>query len=175
MPNGQGGPQLIVCSNTSAPGGWPPSCNMQVKFDCAGSGGDDCPAIQDLGGGRWRLQVHWDSCGGCDTKEVHRYRSSIGDGTTVVAVKVKHGGQAFAMFQGDDLAFERVRWTHHSRGIIQNTNNVRFLDTVVERYRADAAIGTPGGGPQVYVCACLCVVLLLPDGCAVLTCCPICR
>ena len=42
----------------------------------------------------------------------------------IVGVKIKHGGQAFAVRHCDDVMFSKVRWIGHSRGILENCNNV---------------------------------------------------
>ena len=145
-------PQLITAPGTNGTQ-WPPPQNDQVRFLCGGDG-ETCPDIQPTTGGtpgRVRLAVSWGTGGAAEQR---RYASAAGDARTVVGVKVKHGGQSFALFDGDDLAFVRVRWTDHSRGIASNTPNVLLRDTRVEHSGAHGlpafgALATPGGGPQI--------------------------
>jgi hypothetical protein len=144
-------PQLITDLGTNGTQ-WPPPQNDQVHFLCGGDG-ETCPDIQPTGGtpGQVRLAVSWGAGGAAEQR---RYASAVGDARTVVGVKVKHGGQSFALFDGDDLAFVRVRWTDHSRGIASNTPNVLLRDTRVEHSNAHGlpafgALATPGGGPQI--------------------------
>ena len=87
-------------------------------------------------------KTQWDT-------EADAYRAAIGNSSIIVGIKVKHGGQAFAIRGGDDLVFTRVRWLGHSRGIIADVNNVAFRNTRVDRWAGGAALATPGGGPQI--------------------------
>ena len=146
-------PQLITdASNGTA---WPPVLNAQVHFACGGDG-ETCPDVQavpapnasaNASASLWRLRIPAWPAG-----ERARYAAAALDATQVVAVKVKHGGQAYYLRDGGPggLAFQRVRWLRHSRGVIINTSNVLFRDTRVEHDAGGGvALATPGGGPQI--------------------------
>ena len=83
---------------------------------------------------------------------MQRYQQAAGNHSIVVAIKVKHGGQAYHFIDCDDVAFERVRWLGHSRGIFAGCSNVVLRDTRVERANRRLALATNGGGPQVNHC-----------------------
>ena len=146
-------PQIITHLGLNASGPWPPVENNQESFPCGGKG---CPDVQELvapnstsGVSVWRVRMSWGKGG-----EQQRYAASIGDGTTVVGVKVKNGGregQAYFLRGGECLSFERVRWTQHSRGVVHGTPHVLIRDTRVEHGDGARAfaLSTPGGGPQI--------------------------
>ena len=87
--------------------------------------------------------------------EMHRYKQALRDPSQRIAIKIKHGGQAYHMQAGDDVAFVNVRWLGHSRGAIIDTSNVLFRNTCVERLPTPAAgsevplLATNAGGPQI--------------------------
>ena len=99
--------------------------------------------------------------------EMARYRADIGRDDAIVGVKIKHGGQAFNLRHAEDVTFEGVRWLGHSRGICQDCSDVVLRHTRVERVNPplggqqqaeqaeqteQAAMATPGGGPQINTC-----------------------
>jgi hypothetical protein len=113
-----------------------------------------CDAVKDLGQNRWQFTLNpsqWD---------VVRplYEKAVGNADVVVGIKAKRGGQAYALSDGDGVAFERVRWCGHSRGIIQDTTNVLFNGTNVSPMpppvpgQGGYATATNGGGPQFKSC-----------------------
>ena len=101
----------------------------------------------------WKLQVEsWEKG---DGQEIKRYKADIGNARAIVGVKIKHGGQAFQLYHCDDVTFESVRWLGHSRGILQDCNNVVLRHTRVERDPTKSnseALATAGGGPQINTC-----------------------
>ena len=145
-------PRLVTDLGTNGTE-WPPNENAQVRFVCGGDG-ERCPDIEPVAGSprQVKLKVAWGTPG-----EQQRYAKAAGDAGTVVGVKVKHGGQTFYLSGGDDVAFLRVRWLDHSRGIVKDSPNVLLRDTRVEHSLlhakglsgAGAALATPGGGPQI--------------------------
>jgi len=150
------GPHLVVepgCEANSSQCTWPPRINAQVGFLCGGDG-EMCPKLEKLAspsGDLWKLEV----VGSEWAREMHRYKADIGNSQALVGVKVKHGGQAFYLHNGDDIAFIDVRWVGHSRGIMMNVNNVVLKNTRVDRDEQNTntvALATPGGGPQVNNC-----------------------
>jgi hypothetical protein len=51
---------------------------------------------------------------------------------------------------GDDIVFERVIWTQHSRGVLRcGISNIRFSDIIIRREGPAWCLATSGGGPQV--------------------------
>eukprot|EP01051_Picozoa_sp_SAG22_P020283 SAG22_NODE_4040_length_1412_cov_1.084539_1_plen_317_part_00 len=143
---------------------WKPLVNQQVHFSCCAASNNAtggkcphsasawiCPDVQRLDGSRrWRLSVtKW------PPGELQRYNEALHDPSQRIAIKIKHGGQAYRMIAGDDVAFVNVRWLGHSRGAIIDTSNVRFQNTRVDRLPPPVAGGerpvlaTNAGGPQV--------------------------
>ena len=115
------GPQLITNWNGYTNISKAPP-NGQVHFTCGGDPDDwTCPNIVHLGGQRWSLQISKMRMEG----ELAEYEKAIGDQSIIVGVKVKHGGQTFELGSGDDIAFLRVRWVDHSRGVIASTRKYR--------------------------------------------------
>jgi len=75
----------------------------------------------------------------------------VGD---TIAVKSKHGGNAYWFYGGHDVTFQRVRWLDESRGTFRGgMSRVRILDDRIDR-TPDAAgrkpcLATSDGGPQI--------------------------
>ena len=70
-------------------------------------------------------------------------------------VGARDGGQAFNIRNSRDIEWDSVRWLEHSRGIMQNCDDVVLRNTRVEhdsRRSATEALSTPGGGPQINTC-----------------------
>lgn len=108
-----------------------------------------------LGQGRWQFTVESN-----EWKVLQPlYRKAVGNKDIVVGVKAKRGGQAFALGDGAGLAFERVRWQGHSRGIVQNTSDVLFNLTDVSPMpppvsgQGGYTTASNGGGPQIKGCS----------------------
>lgn len=154
-------PQIV----TGPDGGrdWPPSDNVQVHFACEfpatrhNASAWDCDNITRLdppgskGPGLWRLHVaRW------PRGELEAYRRASTSAGVFAAIKVKHGGQAFMLREGNFFRFSRVRWLGHSRGAIYDASNVVIEHTRIDRAPATAAthgvtpfLATNGGGPQL--------------------------
>lgn len=83
---------------------------------------------------------------------------SAGD---ILGVKSKHNGQAFFIDGGASFAFDHVRWTEHSRGVIRGgLSNISVTNCRVDRSPLAPQSGptkrvlgqcmsTSGGGPQL--------------------------
>ena len=75
----------------------------------------------------------------------------VGD---TIAVKSKHGGNAYWFHGGHDVTFQRVRWLDESRGTFRGgMSHIRILDDRIAR-SANASgrkpcLATPDGGPQI--------------------------
>lgn len=170
------------CAKPNSCNVWPPEVNDQIHFYCAGAPPDfaatstvpgtsspslsgnsfGCPNITKLPNRRWRLIVTsgkmspWAKGG-----EMKRYQDGAGDRSIIVAIKVKHGAQAFKFSECDDVTFERLRWLGHSRGIFQSCRNVVLRHTRVDlspsSYRRNGEeqwlpLASNGGGPQANHC-----------------------
>jgi hypothetical protein len=115
---------------------WPPVANWQVKWLNATL----------VSGRRWRFTgVRWENEYGTEP----RYKAGA-----LVGVKSKHGGQAYFLYGGGDIRFERTRWLGHSRGVLRGgISNVVFDSCRVERpppvEGMPVCLSTPGGGPQI--------------------------
>jgi hypothetical protein len=132
---------------------WPSPLNEQVHFLCGGDG-ETCPNITRQHGTIWHLRIG-SSTFDRNPAELRRWRSDIGRTDALVGVKVKHGGQAFSIRNSRDIEWNSVRWLEHSRGIMQNCDDVVLRHTRVEhdpRRAATEALSTPGGGPQINTC-----------------------
>jgi parallel beta-helix repeat protein len=91
--------------------------------------------------GRWRFTLRE---GGMPPYEVG----------ALVAVKSKHGGNAYWFHGGTDVTFQRVRWLDESRGTFRGgMSRIRILDSRIERTPiaggAKPCLATPDGGPQI--------------------------
>lgn len=76
---------------------------------------------------------------------------SAGD---LIAIKSKHGGQAYWLMGGSDFTFQSVKWTQKTRGVFRGGfDRVRILDCVTDRSPAvqgqTPCLASPGGGPQI--------------------------
>jgi len=72
----------------------------------------------------------------------------------LVAVKSKHGGQAYWFFKGQDVRFERLRWLDQSRGVFRGgMSKIAILDSRIQRRpEPDGSVqclSTSDGGPQI--------------------------
>lgn len=71
----------------------------------------------------------------------------------LVAVKSKHGGQAYWFHTGGEITFQRVIWTDASRGVFRNMDRITILDSKILRSAPIngqiPALSSPGGGPQI--------------------------
>lgn len=142
---------------------WKPLINQQVPFSCCNTSNVGatcqhsasawlCPDVQRIPGTdrQWRLSVKKWPAG-----EMQRYIDAVHDPNQRIAIKVKHGGQAYHMQAGDDVAFVNVRWLGHSRGAIIDTSNVLFSNTCVDRMPPPVAgsevplLASNAGGPQI--------------------------
>lgn len=146
-----------VVTDSTGGRGWPPATNVQIPWSnvtrvpfAAGGAGAGAAAAR---GPAWAATTAWAlTLAGGYRKAVAGYK--VGD---LVCVKSKDDlwtGNSYFLHGGDDVAFERVRWTQHSRGVVRGgISNVRFEDTVVERPPPVAGItpclATAGGGPQI--------------------------
>ena len=131
---------------------WPPTMNPQLHFTCGGDG-ERCPNISSPRPGVWKLHVASWSPVDSDAHELARYQSDAESSTVMVGVKIKHGGQSYNIRDAHGVTFDSVRWLGHSRGILQNCDDVVLQHTRVDRSGGDEqALATPGGGPQVAVC-----------------------
>lgn len=98
-------------------------------------------AAERTADGRWRFTLQRDATPPWQ----------VGD---TLAVKSKHGGNAYWFHGGDDVTFQRVRWLDESRGTFRGgMSGIRILDSRIERV-PDAAghrtcLATPDGGPQI--------------------------
>ena len=141
---------------------WPAKLNSQLTFLCGGDG-ETCPNITSPSPDVWHLEL---ARGGRNTfsndpAEFQRYRKDLENPDAVLGVKVKHGGQAFRILNGHDILWESVRWLGHSRGVMQNCEDVALRNTLVEHEPSrehTEALATPGGGPQVNGCNNLTIV-----------------
>jgi hypothetical protein len=146
------GPHVVINSSCAHPNSscpWPMAVNEQVHFSCGGDG-EHCPNMKEVSPGVWNLQVTMWPPG-----ELDRYAADIGRQDAIVAIKIKHGGQAFNIRNGEDLSFEDVRWLGHCRGVMYNCSDVLLRNTRIDRdpsVPATQAMATPGGGPQIYLC-----------------------
>jgi len=75
----------------------------------------------------------------------------VGD---TLAVKSKHGGNAYWFYGGHDVTFQRVRWLDESRGTFRGgMSGIRILDDRIERGSGSPGrrpcLATPDGGPQI--------------------------
>ena len=51
---------------------------------------------------------------------------------------------------GDDIVFERVIWTQHSRGVLRcGISNIRFSDIIIRREGPTWCLSTSGDDPKV--------------------------
>lgn len=149
------GPHIVTNASCTQPDGnthncpWPATVNAQINFVCGGDG-ENCPQIREVGPSVWSFQVsRWPD------GEMARYSADIGLSNALVGIKIKHGGQAYNIRGGKDLAFISVRWLGHSRGILFDCSDVVLRHTRVERVPQISlamAMSTPGGGPQVNTC-----------------------
>lgn len=157
--NASGEPRLVTDRYNNAY--WKPRINQQVSFACCNTSNATCqhsasawvcPAVERLPGSnrKWRLSVKkW------PTNETQRYQEALRDPSQRIAIKVKHGGQAYHLQQGDDVAFLNVRWLGHSRGAVIDTSNVLFRNTRVDRLPPPAVgsevplLASNAGGPQI--------------------------
>lgn len=106
--------------------------NRQVAWDSA----------DYLGGTTWRINLRRRDL-------VAPYRKG-----ELVAVKSKHGGQAYWFARGSDILFQDVKWTQESRGVFRNGfDKVHFVNCDIDRAPAIAGqtpcLSTPDGGPQI--------------------------
>jgi hypothetical protein len=71
----------------------------------------------------------------------------------LVAVKSKHGGQAYKFETGQEITFRRVLWTDVARGVFRRVDRVTIEDCEIQRSPPingqEPALATPGGGPQI--------------------------
>lgn len=111
---------------------FPESNNAQVAWEDA----------RQVGAQQWRFDVR-------QRRGLDQYK--VGD---LIAVKSKHGGQAYWFSGGGDITFDRLRWLDVSRGVFRGgMSDIAILNSRVER-RRDArgqspCLSTPGGGPQL--------------------------
>ena len=71
-----------------------------------------------------------------------------------VGIKSKHTGNTYFFVDSNDLVFERMKWTHSTRGVFRmGTSNVRFSDCRIERSPAingqTPCLSSAAGGPQL--------------------------
>jgi len=109
---------------------WPPTRNAQAAWDDP----------REVSPGVWSLSL--------------RGRFEPWQAGALLAVKSKHQQNAYFFDGGDDVAFQRVQWLRHSRGVVRGgISNVLFDGCVVERgspvLGRAPALATPGGGPQI--------------------------
>lgn len=132
---------------------WPPTANTQIHFSCGSNATNGtayvCPDVARVGpAARWRLRAL-----GWPEGELAKYEAAITANGIYAAIKVKHGGQAFNLREGDGVRFESVRWLGHSRGVVYDTDNIAVTNTRIERgARVNGVIpflATNGGGPQL--------------------------
>ena len=71
----------------------------------------------------------------------------------LIGVKHKRGGDSYRFVAGDDIRFERIKWTAESRGIFIDVNHPAVIDSRIERNPPIngqvPALSTNGGGPQI--------------------------
>ncbi|GAB6167135.1 hypothetical protein JCM19992_31350 [Thermostilla marina] len=79
----------------------------------------------------------------------------------LIGIKSKHSqsnsefdGQAYWFYGGADFRFERVKWTHKSRGVFRGGfEHVQIVECVIDRAPPiegqTPCLATPGGGPQI--------------------------
>ena len=74
----------------------------------------------------------------------------VGD---LIAVKSKHGSQAYWFHTGSDITFRRVLWTDVARGVFRDMDRITISDCKILRSPPikgqTPALATPGGGPQI--------------------------
>lgn len=102
-----------------------------------------------VGGQRWRLELK-------NKNLVANYRA--GD---LIGIKSKHSqgdeewdGQTYWLYSGADVRFEKVKWTHKSRGVFRGGfQKVQFVDCLFDRAPPingqTPCLAAPGGGPQI--------------------------
>eukprot|EP00756_Hemistasia_phaeocysticola_P050824 Hpha_TRINITY_DN26008_c0_g1::TRINITY_DN26008_c0_g1_i1::g.115177::m.115177 len=135
-----------------------PTFNPHLGYECSANpdppmngSGYSCDAVRSLGGNKWQFTPRASEWGAL--REF--YRAAMGNDSIVVGIKAKRGGQAYALKNGEGVVFERVSWQGHSRGIVQDTDNVLFKDTDVSPMPPPVpgvgyAVGSNGGGPQIH-------------------------
>lgn len=116
---------------------WPPTMNVQWPWHHASQVGGEASR-------RWALQV-----------SPIRGASVFRPGDRV-GIKSKHQQNSFFFDGGQDVAFLRVRWSLHSRGVARGGIHDILVDScVVERppkpegAEVEPMLATPGGGPQL--------------------------
>lgn len=114
--------------------------------------------------GKWPVQFAWVSATPVPSNG-RRYRFDLvrknitpyyakGD---FLAIKAKHGGDAYKFFDGSDIAFEDVHWSDEARGAFRNVDGVQIrrcrvlrpAPVVIDGMAHAYAISTPAGGPQI--------------------------
>ena len=54
------------------------------------------------------------------------------------------------LFEGDDIAFENIKWSRHARGVLRcGISNIRFSNIEILREDDKWCLSSSGGGPQV--------------------------
>ncbi len=95
----------------------------------------------NLGNGVWEMQL---------SRASLTPAYEVGD---LLAIKSKRGGYAFWIARGQDLRFERVKWTLKTRGKIRKGfQKVEVIDCVTERTQVNGqwpCLASPEGGPQI--------------------------
>ncbi len=117
--------------------------NPRLIDDQAGNRQIGWARVESLGDNVFRFTLDWPA--------LLASNYAIGD---LIAVKQKHGADVYRFVVGDDVRFERVKWTAESRGIFIGVDHPAVVDCRIERGMSIEgqvpALSTNGGGPQVF-------------------------